>query len=464
MEAGALGGELDEHRDGAVGLRARLCEEAVRDLALHHHAPVLDLVEHEALGHDRRGDVVRQVGDELVRPRFERRDVEVKRVAPSGRRRAGCPPGATSSRRSISTAWTCATRAARNRVRIPSPGPISSTTSSGAELREALDHAQDVLVHQEVLAERLARDDGHRPKTAAAFASIWAASSSTPTPRASASAVPRCAARRPARSGGRERPGARDTGCRSRRAAARRERAEPPRAARTRSCRSRCRRTRRTSRARARARAAPATRSSGGSPGRRARRAVRACRRRRRECGSRPASPRRGRRRADARRGVAARRAVRSRGSSRAPSRRRRRPSGARAAPGARERGPPPGRRPRAGGFRATRRHRRTSPRGRARRGRRRASSRPRRSARRPPRARGAITSAASSPRCACVSITRRRASAPALPRPSSRRACGRAASARAAPARAGDRSAPSCRPTSSSRPSAPGGCARPPR
>ena len=38
----ALRGELDEHRDGAVRLRRGLREEAVGDLALHHHAPGLD--------------------------------------------------------------------------------------------------------------------------------------------------------------------------------------------------------------------------------------------------------------------------------------------------------------------------------------------------------------------------------------------------------------------------------------
>ena len=39
---GALRGELHEHRDRAVGLRRGLGEEAVGDLALHHHAPELD--------------------------------------------------------------------------------------------------------------------------------------------------------------------------------------------------------------------------------------------------------------------------------------------------------------------------------------------------------------------------------------------------------------------------------------
>src|SRR5262249_38100116 len=55
------------------------------------------------------------------------------------------------------------------------------------EIGEALDHAEDVLVGEEVLAELLLRDDRHRPKAALAFVSIRAASSSASTPRTSAS-------------------------------------------------------------------------------------------------------------------------------------------------------------------------------------------------------------------------------------------------------------------------------------
>src|SRR5690348_4254483 len=39
MESGALGGELDEHRDGTVVLRPRIGEQAVGNLTLNHHAP-----------------------------------------------------------------------------------------------------------------------------------------------------------------------------------------------------------------------------------------------------------------------------------------------------------------------------------------------------------------------------------------------------------------------------------------
>ena len=41
-----------------------------------------------------------------------------------------------------------------------------------AELGEPLDHAQDVVVDQEVLPERLARPDAHNEKTRSAFATI----------------------------------------------------------------------------------------------------------------------------------------------------------------------------------------------------------------------------------------------------------------------------------------------------
>jgi hypothetical protein len=54
------------------------------------------------------------------------------------------------------------------------PGPDLEHHVGVVELGEPFDHAQDVLVDQEVLAERFARCDAHSPKTASAFASIWA--------------------------------------------------------------------------------------------------------------------------------------------------------------------------------------------------------------------------------------------------------------------------------------------------
>ena len=82
MEAGPLGGQLDEHRDRAVRLRPRCGEEAVGDLALNHHAPELDARQAvEALDDERRRDVVGQVRDELVRRRLELGEVERERVA-----------------------------------------------------------------------------------------------------------------------------------------------------------------------------------------------------------------------------------------------------------------------------------------------------------------------------------------------------------------------------------------------
>ena len=96
MEAGAARVEPDEHGDGAVRLRPRLGEEALGDLALHHHAPGLDgAARGQRLGDERRGDVVREVGDELRRGRVEPADVDGHRVGeddgdvrPVGERRA----------------------------------------------------------------------------------------------------------------------------------------------------------------------------------------------------------------------------------------------------------------------------------------------------------------------------------------------------------------------------------------
>jgi hypothetical protein len=82
MEPAALRDELEHDRDRAVVLRPGRREEAVRDLPLHHHTPELDRRQRrEALHHDRRGPVVRQVGDELRRRGSEVRAEEVERVA-----------------------------------------------------------------------------------------------------------------------------------------------------------------------------------------------------------------------------------------------------------------------------------------------------------------------------------------------------------------------------------------------
>ena len=58
------------------------------------------------------------------------------------------------------------------------------------ELRQPPDHADEVLVDEEVLPERLLRRHGHgKPKAAIAFASILAAKSPGSSPRAAASAI-----------------------------------------------------------------------------------------------------------------------------------------------------------------------------------------------------------------------------------------------------------------------------------
>ena len=72
-------------------------------------------------------------------------------------------------------------------------GPDLERHVGGVELGQPADHAEDVLVHEEVLAEIAVRRDGPashgRANAALAFTAMRAASSSASSPRASASAA-----------------------------------------------------------------------------------------------------------------------------------------------------------------------------------------------------------------------------------------------------------------------------------
>ena len=109
----------------------------------------------EALDDERRGDVVRQVRDELVRRRLERGEVEVQDVAPVERRCSGCSRSSGSS-------------APVDLDGVDVRDPVGEEAREDAEARADLehdvvglelgeppDHAEDVVVDQEVLAERL---------------------------------------------------------------------------------------------------------------------------------------------------------------------------------------------------------------------------------------------------------------------------------------------------------------------
>ena len=155
-----LGGELDEHRDGAVRLRRRHGEEPVGDLALHHHAPEPDrsagrrgsrrrAASRRCTAGSRRASSRRRERGE-VEPRARRRSASV-----DVRRRA-------SRRRGSSDAVELDGVDVRDAV-----GEIAREhAEAGAdlehdvvrrELGEAADHAEDVLVDEEVLAELLLR-------------------------------------------------------------------------------------------------------------------------------------------------------------------------------------------------------------------------------------------------------------------------------------------------------------------
>ncbi len=193
MEAGSLGGELDEDGDGAVGLRPRGGEEAVGDLSLNHHRPLRDRREPvEALDDDRRRHVVGQVRNELgrrgleiagiERDRVDEADVDVGSLAEAVLQVRRQPPveldGVDMSDPVGQVLGQCA------RARADFEHDVV-----GAELGEPADDAEDVLVDEEVLAELLLRRDrdAHgRPNARDAFASICVASSAGSSPRVSA--------------------------------------------------------------------------------------------------------------------------------------------------------------------------------------------------------------------------------------------------------------------------------------
>src|SRR3954454_10343444 len=197
MEADALGHELHEDRDGAIGLRRRDGKESVGDLALHHHAPARDARKAgEALDDDRRRDVVREVGDELRRAGRDRREVERKRVAEDDadvRDRAEALAQLRLERSVELDSHDTRDAVGEERGEGSEPRADLENHVVAVELGEAADPAEYVLVDEEVLAEVLLRRDPHgSPNTAAAFAAIRSPSSAASSPRVSARAPTVC--------------------------------------------------------------------------------------------------------------------------------------------------------------------------------------------------------------------------------------------------------------------------------
>ena len=157
MEARALGCELHEHRDRAVGLRAGPREQAVRDLALDHDRPVADARQSvQALHDQRRRDVVRQVRDELRRGGLERGEIEAERVAEH-------EIDVLATAKALGEMWLepaveldgVHARDSLGEVfgQNPQAGPDLEHDVFRIELREPADDAEDVVVDEEVLAE-----------------------------------------------------------------------------------------------------------------------------------------------------------------------------------------------------------------------------------------------------------------------------------------------------------------------
>src|SRR4051812_6147580 len=196
MQPCPLRRQLNEHRDRAIGFGGRHREEAVGDLALHHHAPQPDGGQAvQALGDDGRRDVVRQVRDELGGCRVERRQVEAKRVAPMQRHVVTSTELAEmrlEARVDLDGVDVLAAVGEHAREDAESRADLEHDVLS-VELREPRDDAEDVVVDEEVLTERLLRRDTHgsvgtgRPNASVAFASICRSSAPTSSPRVSAS-------------------------------------------------------------------------------------------------------------------------------------------------------------------------------------------------------------------------------------------------------------------------------------
>ena len=194
MEAGPPCRELNEHGHRTVRLRPWLCEEPLGDLALHHDAPARQRLRVlQRLDDERRGDVVREVGHELARCRPQLVDVDVERVPPDELDVRALPERIAKRglERAVELDRVDDTSAIGEVAREhPETGADLENDVVGSELAQTPDDAEDVLVDEEVLAERLLRRDGHgNPKAAAAFACVAAASSANVSPRASASAA-----------------------------------------------------------------------------------------------------------------------------------------------------------------------------------------------------------------------------------------------------------------------------------
>src|SRR5262249_17860262 len=192
VKADSARSELHQDRDGSVRLRPRSREEAIRDFTLDHDAPALERGRPlERLHDERRRDVVGNVGDELRWNGAERLDVEVERVAPGQRdvRMVAERPSEARLERAVEFDGMDELDAIGEEAgEDPEPRADLEYDVAGSQIAQTAHDAEDVLVDEEVLAERLLGCAAHGRRSAAmAFASVPAARSSRVSPRASAS-------------------------------------------------------------------------------------------------------------------------------------------------------------------------------------------------------------------------------------------------------------------------------------
>ncbi len=189
--------ELREHGRHSVGRGARGGGEPLADLALDHGHPGRHLGQLlDRAQDDGGGDAVRQVGDDLGGQRLERAQVELDRVG-QVERRVGVRVERVAQRRLEPAVQLDHVDVARRLREVLGQHAEAAADLQHdvvrADLRGARDHAEQVRVDQEVLAEvavrpdperlhaaqaRLRREVAHQPNRRAALASTARSSSS----------------------------------------------------------------------------------------------------------------------------------------------------------------------------------------------------------------------------------------------------------------------------------------------
>ena len=204
---------LNQHREPPVRLLARRCGKALGDLALEHQSKALIVADPlEPAEQQRRGDVVRQVRDDLAGCRREGCRIQPQRIA--GNELQTPRIGGSQFAEGSKTAWVALDR--NDPARAGGEQRAAQAARAGADLDDggvvepsgsARDPSRQVEIEEEILSETLMGDNAvpgddlaqrrqwggetvADQAAAARLAAIWAASRSAAI-KLSARAVPR---------------------------------------------------------------------------------------------------------------------------------------------------------------------------------------------------------------------------------------------------------------------------------